>query len=85
MVRVAMLMCEHHYKLVYSTSSVLLYPAASLSGAAASTQQRSAPRLETSTVHLTVPVPVDMLRNLRVLFGLRLIRVVVAADGPVAA
>ena len=53
MVRAAMLMCEHHYKLVYSTSSVLLYPAASLSGATASTQQRSAPRLETSTAHPT--------------------------------
>eukprot|EP01043_Picozoa_sp_COSAG02_P021763 COSAG02_NODE_1114_length_14502_cov_140.830035_11_plen_76_part_00 len=53
MVRVAMLMCEHHYKLVYNTSSAPLYPAASLSGAAASTQQRSAPRLETSTAQLT--------------------------------
>ena len=52
-VRVAMLLCEHHHKLVYNTFSAPLYPAASLSGAAASTQQRSAPRLETSAAHLT--------------------------------
>ena len=30
----AMLMCEHHYKLVYNTTSAPLYLAASLSGAA---------------------------------------------------
>ena len=39
MIRVAMLMCEHHHKLVYNTSSAPLYLAASLSGAAARAQK----------------------------------------------
>ena len=53
MVRVAMLMCEHHHKRVYNTTSASLYPVARLSGAATCSPQRTAPRLETSEVQLT--------------------------------
>ena len=48
-----MLMSEHPHKQVYNTTSAPLYPVACLSGAAACSPQRSAPRLEKSDIHLT--------------------------------